>query len=111
MFDRPGQLVLAASQYYWSIEVGQSIDAEGALGMKRYLEKMLGQLDGLVSLVRGQLSYLESLTLGALIVIEVHARDVIQHLEGVGIKSTSDFEWISQLRYYWDDESYVSKKA
>ena len=109
--DRPGQLVLAASQYYWSIEVGQSIDAEGALGMKHYLEKMLTQLDGLVSLVRGQLSYLQSLTLGALIVIEVHARDVIQHLEGVGIKSTSDFEWISQLRYYWDDESYVSKKA
>jgi dynein heavy chain, axonemal len=109
--NRPGQLVLAASQYYWSIEVGQSIDAEGALGMKRYLEKMLMQLDGLVSLVRGQLSYLESLTLGALIVIEVHARDVIQHLETVGIKSTSDFEWISQLRYYWDDEAYVSKKA
>jgi dynein heavy chain, axonemal len=79
--------------------------------MKRYLEKMLMQLDGLVSLVRGQLSYLESLTLGALIVIEVHARDVIQHLETVGIKSTSDFEWISQLRYYWDDEAYVSKKA
>eukprot|EP00961_Rhodomonas_salina_P280288 3786450-Rhodomonas_salina.1 len=111
VLDWPGQLVLAASQYYWSVEVEASIAEEGVVGLKKYYEKMLTQLDGLVQLVRGKLTKLESLTLGALIVVEVHARDVIQNLEAIGVSNVNDFEWISQLRYYWDTEEFVSTKA
>ena len=38
----------------------------------------------------------------ALITIEVHARDVIEKLGKAGCTSTVDFEWVSQLRFYWD---------
>ena len=38
----------------------------------------------------------------ALITIEVHARDVIDRLAKAGCASASDFEWVSQLRFYWD---------
>jgi dynein heavy chain len=72
---------------------------------------MLTQLDGLVELVRGKLSKLGSLTLGALITIEVHARDVIDNLINIGLSDTHDFEWISQLRYYWNTEEYCAKRA
>lgn len=40
----------------------------------------------------------------ALITIEVHARDVIEKLAKSGCSSTNDFEWVSQLRFYWDRE-------
>ncbi|PKU27525.1 dynein heavy chain axonemal [Limosa lapponica baueri] len=39
--------------------------------------------------------------LSALIVIEVHAKDVAAKLIEENVTSMNDFEWISQLRYYW----------
>eukprot|EP00961_Rhodomonas_salina_P294365 3934515-Rhodomonas_salina.1 len=41
----------------------------------------------------------------AVITIEVHARDVIDRLVKKGCSSKSDFDWISQLRFYWDKEA------
>jgi dynein heavy chain len=54
--------------------------------------------------VRTNLTKLQSITLGALIVIDVHAKDVIADLVTAGIENPDDFEWSSQLRYYWDPE-------
>jgi len=34
--------------------------------------------------------------------VEVHARDVIDKLIKAGCSSVNDFEWVSQLRFYWD---------
>ena len=51
-----------------------------------------------VNKVRGKLSKLERKTLSALIVIDVHARDVAVELGNSNISSESDFEWMSQLR-------------
>ena len=64
-------------------------------------------LADLVGLVRGKFSNLERMILSALIVIEVHARDVTLGLRDDGIKSINEFEWISQLRYYWTGEGTV----
>jgi dynein heavy chain len=41
----------------------------------------------------------------SLITIEVHARDVIEKLGKVGCSSPNDFEWASQLRFYWDKDA------
>jgi len=41
----------------------------------------------------------------------VHARDVIDNLIAIGLSDTHDFEWISQLRYYWNTEEYCGKRA
>lgn len=59
--------------------------------------------DKLLSKVRGKLSSLERKVLGSLVVIDVHARDVISELSGTSITDETDFEWMSQLRYGWED--------
>ncbi|XP_065937642.1 dynein axonemal heavy chain 3 isoform X7 [Magallana gigas] len=94
----PGQVVLAASQIHWTSEVTQSITS-GFMGP--YLAKSNKQIDEVVALVRGSLSKMARITLEALIVIDVHARDVVAHLNEVQTRSVNDFSWISQLRYYF----------
>jgi dynein heavy chain len=39
-----------------------------------------------------------------LIVIDVHAKDVVENLKIMKIEDINAFEWISQLRYYWEDD-------
>ena len=56
------------------------------------------QLADLVGLVRGKLKKMERAIMSALIVIEVHARDVVSKMVEEGVKNVNDFEWISQLR-------------
>lgn len=41
----------------------------------------------------------------SLITVEVHARDVIDKLVKANASSPSDFEWASQLRFYWDRDT------
>jgi dynein heavy chain len=48
--------------------------------------------------VRGKLTSLERKTIGALIVIDVHARDVVKDLSDAGLSDETDFDWICQLR-------------
>lgn len=57
------------------------------------------KLDDLRKLVRSPLTKIGRQILSALIVIEVHARDVVVNMEKEEVCSVNDFEWISQLRY------------
>lgn len=60
---------------------------------------LLLQLGDLVQLVRGQLSRMQRAVLSALIVIEVHAKDVVLNLVEQNVTGINAFEWISQLRF------------
>jgi len=59
---------------------------------------MVRQLNGLRELVRSPLTKIGRQILSALIVIEVHARDVVTNMVDQQICDVNDFEWISQLR-------------
>ncbi|XP_030872601.1 dynein heavy chain 3, axonemal [Leptonychotes weddellii] len=97
----PGQVVICVSSIFWTKEVSQAL-VENTL--PDYLKKSNNQIAQIVQLVRGKLSSGARLTLGALTVIDVHARDVVAKLSEDNICDLNDFQWISQLRYYWDSK-------
>ncbi|XP_072845881.2 dynein axonemal heavy chain 1 isoform X3 [Pogona vitticeps] len=99
VLDWPGQVTIAGCQTYWTKEVSEALEA-GDLST-RLFPQLSSQLSDLVALVRGKLSRMQRAILSALIVIEVHAKDVAAKLIEENVQSENDFEWISQLRYYW----------
>jgi dynein heavy chain len=42
--------------------------------------------------------------MNALIVVDVHAQTVVQQLIDAKITNIDEYDWISQLRYYWADD-------
>uniref|UniRef100_A0A8C3V7F3 Dynein axonemal heavy chain 3 n=1 Tax=Catharus ustulatus TaxID=91951 RepID=A0A8C3V7F3_CATUS len=95
----PGQTVICVSCIYWTEEVSEAIRT-------KTLQSNL-QIKDIVELVRGKLSSGARLTLGALIVIDVHARDVVSKLAEDKVTDLNDFQWISQLRYYWEENNVM----
>nr|XP_001915928.3 dynein heavy chain 1, axonemal isoform X2 [Equus caballus] len=99
----PGQVTIAGCQTYWTMEVAEALEANNL--SNRLFPQLTQQLSDLVALVRGKLSRMHRAVLSALIVIEVHAKDVVSKLIQENVVSVNDFEWISQLRYYWTNNN------
>ena len=57
----------------------------------------------MVDLVRGELTGQQRTLMGALIVIDVHAREVVRGMIKSRVETMNDFEWQKQLRYYWEN--------
>ena len=53
-------------------------------------------------MVRDNLKDIQRASLSTLIVINVHARDIIEELRDKDVVSIDQFEWISQMRYNID---------
>ncbi|XP_069795725.1 dynein axonemal heavy chain 12 isoform X2 [Narcine bancroftii] len=100
----PGQVVICVSQIFWTAEVENAIQI-GSQGLKAYSARLQQQLNDIVELVRGKLSKQTRITLGALVTIDVHARDVVEDLIEKEVSNQADFHWLAQLRYYWVNEN------
>jgi dynein heavy chain len=90
----PGQIVVAGSQTFWTRQVSEALEKKEIV---KYHKQQLHELDELRELVRGELTDNARETLKALIVIEVHARDVVINLIDEKVMNVNDFEWISQV--------------
>jgi dynein heavy chain len=73
----PGQCVLNGSQVHWTANLEKAALERGARGVQEFSDQISAELLDTVALVRRRLEKLQKITLGALIVIDVHARDVI----------------------------------
>ncbi len=100
----PGQIVLAVTQTMWTFQCEQAIRSGGAKALRKHVDVLNGQLSKIVDLVRGKLGRMERLTLGALVVVDVHARDVTLMLANQGLSDIGDFDWLAQLRYYFEEQ-------
>lgn len=106
----PGQCVQAISQAYWTSEVTECFKTEDPLvSMHAYFDKCKLQIGKIVDLVRGHLSLQNRITLGALVVLDVHSRDVLLELLEKRTAKENDFNWLAQLRYYWLNNQLATK--
>ena len=99
----PAQVILGVSCVYWTAEVTKALASGGGKALYECNTGLDIQLREMVDLVRGDLSKLQRKTLGALTTIDVHNRDVVAKMVDLGTSDVSDFQWMSQLRYYWED--------
>ena len=103
--EQLGMITLVGSQIWWTWEVQnvfKAIRSGDKLAMKNYRDKLSCQLEVLTKMVRGELSSRERKKVNTLIIIDVHARDIVDSFMRDSVLDESDFAWESQLRFKWD---------
>ncbi|XP_072006034.1 dynein axonemal heavy chain 2 [Engystomops pustulosus] len=104
-----GQVLITSSQIQWTTDVTKSLVTAKERADKKYLKvmkkKQVSMLNKYSDAIRGNLTKILRLKLVALITVEVHARDVIDKMLKSGCMDASSFEWLSQLRFYWDKDA------
>ncbi|XP_061138372.1 dynein axonemal heavy chain 2 [Syngnathus typhle] len=106
--DWPGQMLITASQIQWTTDVTHSLascketDDKGPL--KTMMKKQVSLLRRYSDMIRSNLSKVLRLKIVGLVTVEVHARDVIAKLAKAGCNDVNAFEWLCQLRLYWEKD-------
>eukprot|EP00069_Balaena_mysticetus_P013367 bmy_01484T0 len=102
-----GMVVLAASQVWWTWEVEdvfRKVQQGEKQAMKNYGRKMHRQIDKLVTRIAMSLSRNDRKKYNTVLIIDVHARDIVDSFIRGSVLEAREFEWESQLRFYWDRE-------
>ncbi|XP_022919154.2 dynein axonemal heavy chain 7 [Onthophagus taurus] len=107
----PGQVVLAVSQIYWTMHVHSALNPQDTtLHLVDFVQTLKNDLQDIVMLIRNpKLSNLNRITIKALIVIDVHAKDVVQELYNKKVDNDNEFKWLAQLRYYWEEDLCLAR--
>ncbi|KAM9219274.1 dynein axonemal heavy chain 10 [Leptosomus discolor] len=102
-----GMMVLAANQVWWTWEVEdvfRKIKNGEKQAMKLYAKKMHKQIDDLVARITMALSKNDRKKYSTVLIVDVHARDIVDTFVRDSILRAQEFEWESQLRFYWARE-------
>ncbi|KAM6908086.1 dynein axonemal heavy chain 2-like [Lycodopsis pacificus] len=111
----PGQMLITASQIQWTTDVTKSLitSKEGAekSSLKSLRRKQVSKLQCYSEIIRGNLSKEIRLKIVSLVMGEVHARDVIDKLVRSECKDVNAFEWLCQLRLYWEKDDCIIRQT
>ncbi|KAL0246743.1 hypothetical protein GEMRC1_007950 [Eukaryota sp. GEM-RC1] len=108
VLDNIGMNVLVGSQIWWTWEVEDVFDqvkSGNKHAMKQLLKHLIEQLHQLTEQVLENLTKNTRNKINTLIIIDVHARDVVDRFVRDSILDRREFDWESQLRFYWDKDS------
>lgn len=104
VLDWPQMVILCVSQVFWAVDVHGCLLTRNQSLIMNLFEDLTTNLREIVGLIRSKdISNLNRITIKSLIVIDVHAKDVVEELIKNKVHSDSDFQWLSQLRYYWEN--------
>ncbi|KAH8046936.1 1-aminocyclopropane-1-carboxylate synthase [Aureococcus anophagefferens] len=92
--------VIATSAIFWASGVNKTIETGGYAALNEYVLELNKGLTAIVMLVRGQLSKLQRKTPRASSSASTRATCV--SMATAQVDKVSDFNWQSQLRYYWE---------
>ncbi|GBG32973.1 Dynein heavy chain 2, axonemal [Hondaea fermentalgiana] len=104
----PGQLLITVGAIAWTAECTRALEnmmkGNNKSALKQAKKKQVSYLNRLADMVRGQLTKIERSKLVALITMEIHNRDVQDRMIKANCQSIHDFDWLSQLRFYWNKD-------
>lgn len=83
--------------------INEIMKGKNRKALEEFLQFSILQINKMVDLVRGELTGQQRTLMGALIVIDVHAREVVRGMIKSRVETMNDFEWQKQLRYYWEN--------
>ncbi|VDD80599.1 unnamed protein product [Mesocestoides corti] len=103
-----GQVCITTSQIQWTADVTRALFMVSRRHDKKPLRTMRKKQKAILSrlseTIRSNLSKMQRLKINGLVVIEVHQRDIIDKLYKTGCRDTNSFDWLAQLRFYWEKE-------
>ena len=105
LFSFNAQNILMIDLVKWTEGVTEAVlneTKDPKKGVKFFSDFMKELINRMVAIVRRDLNILQRTLMGALIVLDVHARDVVSDMVVKRIQSFNDLEFSKQLRYYWD---------
>ena len=101
-----GMVVNTGAQIWWTFEVNDVFDKVrkgDKMGMKKFATKCHAQLNGLIVAIRDpSLTKTVTKRINTLVIIDVHARDIVDKFVRDSVLDEREFAWESQLRFYWD---------
>lgn len=104
ILHQAGQIILLTSQINFNKQVITCFESEDSNeSLKKYSENLIDLINDAAGVMSKQLTNYKSLTIEALLTIEVHSRDTLTGLINNKIAKVDDFEWSRQLRYAYDE--------
>ena len=102
-----GMNACVGSQIWWTWETEDTfrrVRAGDKYAMKVFAERQTKQLSDLVFKVRENIPRIMRAKVNTLLIIDIHARDIIDSFVRDSVLDAREFAWESQLRFYWTKE-------
>lgn len=107
----PQMIVLVVANIFWTSDIQASLLHQNRELLANVQNEIQNNLDEITTIIRSsEMTNLNRITLKTLCILDVHARDVTQQLIDDSNSNVDCFQWISQMRYYWNNNE-VSVQA
>ena len=111
----PSQPLLVVDQIMWTAGVASALrrmeSGTDHHALKAFLAHSKQQISASVNMVRTPLDKQTRMMMSSLIILDVHARDVLDKMVEANTANTSDFEWQKQMRHYFESTLDPALKA
>jgi dynein heavy chain len=100
-----GMVSVVGTQIWWTFsvqDVFNRVKDGDKYAMKNELAKQTKDLIDLIALVRTPLNSENRMKVNTLIILDVHARDIVDRFVRDSILDSREFDWESQMRFSWD---------
>lgn len=111
-----GQTGITAAQMQWTVAVTRALFAAGdpritKNPLKKVRKKLNKILNKFSAQIRGNMTKITRLKVSAMVTVEIHSRDVTDNLYKVGCRDLNSFDWLQQLRFYWEEQDCMVRQT
>uniref|UniRef100_A0A7S4D2X3 Dynein-1, subspecies f n=1 Tax=Eutreptiella gymnastica TaxID=73025 RepID=A0A7S4D2X3_9EUGL len=100
-----GQIAMTGSKIWWTYQVEdgfKKVKSGKKTAIKELASKLTRQLNDLVAEMDKPLDKKYRKKCNTMIIVDVHARDIVDRFVRDSVMDPREFEWESQLRMYWE---------